>query len=46
VPHSWKAYETAKNIADRLLVANCIKKKDYDMVRGIIQITLEEVLNA
>ena len=42
MPHSWKAYEVAKEIGDRLLEAEYIKKKDYLTVRGIIQIMLEE----
>jgi len=39
--HSWKAYELAKSIAERLHEAGIIADKDLLMVRGIIQIKME-----
>jgi len=42
MPHSWKAYEVARLIADRLLDAEFIQQKDWLTIRGIIQIILEE----
>jgi len=40
--HSWKAYEVSQRIAARLHEAGLIAEKDLLMVRGIIQIMMEE----
>ena len=44
MPHSWKAYKKAKEIADCLVEARFIENKEFVKlyVRGIIQIKLEE----
>ena len=42
MPHSWNAYELAKSIAESLHEAGLIAEKDLLMVRGIIQITMED----
>lgn len=42
MPHSWAAYELSKNIADTLLEGKLIEGKDILMVRGIIQIKIED----
>jgi len=42
MPHSWKAYELSKNIAKTLLERKLIEEKDILMVRGIIQIKIED----
>ena len=42
MPHSWKAYELSKKIAETLLEARLIVDKDILMVRGIIQIKIED----
>ncbi|MHA1268112.1 MAG: hypothetical protein ACTSRS_23055 [Candidatus Helarchaeota archaeon] len=39
---SWEKCEIATIIADHLLRADCIHKKDYDTVRRIVHIVLEE----
>jgi len=39
--HSWRAYELAKSIAERLHEAGLIANKDLLMTRGIIQIMME-----
>ena len=41
MPHSWKAYDLAKSIAERLHEAGLIADKDLLMTRGIIQIKME-----
>ena len=41
MPHSWKAYKLAKNIADLLHESGIIADKDLLMTRGIIQIEIE-----
>jgi hypothetical protein len=45
MPHSWKAYELAMEIAYRLIQGNYIDPKNSDMVRGIIQIVIEDDKN-
>ena len=42
MPHSWKAYEKAKKITDQLVEGKFIREKDVMMIRGIIQLVLEE----
>ena len=42
MPHSWKAYEKAKEIADCLAEAGLITRSEKEKVWGIIQIKLEE----
>jgi len=42
MPHSWKAYELSMKIAETLLEAKLILDKDILMVRGIIQIKIED----
>ena len=38
MPHSWKAYELAKSIGERLYEAGMIADKDLLMVRVLILI--------
>lgn len=40
--HSWKAYDLSRKIAESLLEASLIEQKDLLMVRGIIQIKMED----
>ena len=42
MPHSWNAYELAKSIAERLHEADLIAEKDLLIVRGVIQIKMED----
>lgn len=47
LPHSWKAFETAKRIAEALKESGYVTTSFEEMkVRGIIQIILEEDKNA
>ena len=41
MPHSWKAFDIAKEIVDRLVEAKIISN-DILIARGLIQIYLEE----
>ena len=40
--HSWRAYELAQRLAERLREAGLVAEKDLLKVRGIIQIEMEE----
>jgi len=42
MPHNWRWYYTAEDIARRLLQCGLIDEKDVLKIRGIIQIVLEE----
>lgn len=42
IVHSWGAYDLAKEIVQTLLEGGLIEDKDVLMVRGIIQIKMEE----
>jgi len=43
MPHSWKMFDIAEKITNQLIEAGIITAKDELRVRGIIQITLEDI---